>query len=319
MRYELVDLSAIEEINEYIKYKNNHQTFILDDEDLLLDYVERDKKIFLTQTDIIVDSPKENKTLPLLTRQIPWYILLYPTNNIENNPFNGKSQITNITPSSVSTSGSITRQLRMNTSVVSKFRNTFNQFVSVELAGRGASDVFNNPTNQARINKLNLDNILINSGYVDEKNNIISAESYSPNRQKTGYRVMAEILQELDTNYLLGLNGIGKTVTEFDVFSRLNFKQFNILSRVEKFNVIKNAVFNGSVNGVKVTPGTKFADSKIAIRKTQLVRRKSSAPAQDQFPEIKSTNFNRSISPPTVDSPPAFAPFEPPAPPTALP
>lgn len=318
-RYELASLDDIDAINEYIKYKNNHQTFILDDEDLLLDYVERDEKIFLTQTDIIVDSPKENQTLPLLTRQIPWYILLYPTNKPENNPFNGKSQITNITPSSTSTEASITRQLKTRTSIVPKFRDSFNQFISVELVGRGATDVFEDETNQARINKLNLDNKVINSGYVDANNNDIAADAYRPSRKKTGYRVVAEIVRELDDNYLLGLNGIGKSVTEFDVLCRLNSRQFNVLSRLENYEAIKNAIFNGMINDVKVTPGTKFADSKLAVRKTQLVRRKSTAPAQDQYPEIKSTNFNRAITPPTTEEPPTFTPFEPATPPTALP
>ena len=73
------------------------------------------------------------------------------------------------------------------------------------------------------------------------------------------------------------------------------------------------------ISDVKVTPGTKNADSKLAIRKTQLVRRKSTAAAQDQYPEIKSTNFNRSITPPTTEEPPTFTSFEPAVPPTALP
>ena len=318
-RYEYASPRKLEEINEYIKYKDNHQTFILDDEDRILDYVERDGQVFLTQSDIIVDSPKENKTMPLLTRQIPWYILLYPTNKVENNPFNAKSQIVDITPSSATLAGSITRQLRTRTSIVPEFRNSYNQFVSVDLVGRGAQDVYQNSTNQARINKINADNKLINSGYVDSEGNKIAASAYKTTRSKTGYRLLVEIVKELDTNYLLGLNGIGKTVTEFDVLSRLNEKQFNLLSRGENFNVLKQAVFNGLVSDVKVTPGTKNADSKLAIRKTQLVRRKSTAAAQDQYPEIKSTNFNRSITPPTTEEPPTFTSFEPAVPPTALP
>lgn len=318
-RYEYASLRKLEEINEYIKYKDNHQTFILDDEDRILDYVERDGQVFLTQSDIIVDSPKENKTMPLLTRQIPWYILLYPTNKVENNPFNAKSQIVDITPSSAGVAGSITRQLRTRTSIVPEFRNSYNQFVSVELVGKGAQDVYQNNTNQARINKIKVDNKLVNSGYVDSEGNKIAASAYKTTRSKTGYRLLVEIVKELDTNYLLGLNGIGKTVTEFDVLSRLNEKQFNLLSRGENFNVLKQAVFNGLVSDVKVTPGTKNADSKLAIRKTQLVRRKSTAAAQDQYPEIKSTNFNRSITPPTTEEPPTFTSFEPAVPPTALP
>lgn len=318
-RYENVPLTEIDQINEYIKYKDNHQTFVLDDEDLILDYVERDNHLFLTQTDIIVDSPKENKTIPLLTRQIPWYILLYPTNDPERNPFNAKSQIVNITPSSTFVEGRVVRQLRTRTSITEKFRDTVNQFISVELVGRGARDVFDLPTNQARINKLNLDNLNIRSGYVDSNKKNIPASDFTPTRKKTGYRLVAEIVKELDNNYLLGLNGIGKSITEFDVLCRLTFPQFNTLSRLENFEAIKNAVFNGMINEVKVTPGTKNADAKLAVRKTQLVRRKSTAPAQDQFPEVKSTNFNRSIAPPTTAEDPKFTPFVPATPPTALP
>ena len=318
-RYENVSLRDIDDINEFIKYKNNHQTFVLDDDDRLLDYVERDGVLYLTQNDIIVDSPKENKTMPLLTRQIPWYILLYPSNKPENNPFNGKSQIVDITPSSSTDPGSITRQLKTRTSINPKFRNTFNQFVSTELVGRDGVDLLGVPTTQARINKINLTNKLINSGYVNSDGEETAAATYNPNRGRTGYRLLTEIIKDLDNNYLLGLNGIGKSLTEFDVLSRLNFKQFNMLSRMENYNVLKQSLFNGMVNNVKVTPGTKNSDSKIAIRKTQLVRRRSTAAEQDQYPEIKSTNFNRAIAPPTTEGPPEFTPYEPPAPPTALP
>lgn len=318
-KYEYVSLENIDEINEYIKYKNNHQTFILDDEDLLLDYVEGTGEIFLSQNDVIVDSPKENKTIPLLTRQIPWYILLYPTNKTENNPFNAKSQIVDITLSSSNVSPSVTRQLRTSTSIVPGFRDTFNQFVSVELAGRGAEDVYQRKTNQARINTIKLSNKLINSGYQDAGGASVAASTYIPRRSKTGYRLMSEIILDLDTNYLLGLNGIGKSLTEFDVLSRLNFKQFNLLSRTESYNIIKQALFNGMVNNVKVTPGTKNADSKLAIRKTQLVRKKVGADEADQYPEIKATNFNRSITPPTTEKAPTFTSFEPAVPPTSLP
>ena len=317
--YKYVTLSGIEEINEYIKYKNNHQTFVLDDDDRLLDYVERDGKIFLTQNDIIVDSPKENKTKPLLMRQLPWYILLYPSNKPENNPFNGKSQIVNISASSTSRPASITRQLRTKTNIKPEFKNSYNQFVGVELVGRGATDVYGLPTNQARINSINLNNRLLTSGYITKQGEEVAASTYTPSRSKTGYRLLAEIIKNIDDNYLLGLNGIGKSLTEFDVLSRLNFKQFNLLSRTESYNIIKRALFNGMVNNVKVTPGTKNADSKLAIRKTQLVRKKVGADEVDQYPEIKATNFNRSITPPTTDKAPTFTSFEPAVPPTSLP
>ena len=318
-RYEYVSLRNIEKINEYIKYKNNHQTFIISDEDLLLDYVERDGQLFLEQTDIIVDSPKENKTIPLLTRQIPWYILLYPTNRAEYLPFDVKSQVTNIIPATSTVPGSITRELITKPTITPRFKNTTNQFVQTSLVGKGARDVFDQPTNDARINKINFDNPLFSTGYVDFEGNVISASQFKPNRDKTGYRLLKEIISELDQNYLLGLNGVGKTLTEFDVLSRLNLKQYNNLSKLEGFSNIRKTVFNGMFNQVKVVPATKNSDTKLASRKTQLVRRKSTAPDSDTFPEQKATNSGASIKPPTVSDPAEIEPFQPPSPPTALP
>jgi hypothetical protein len=318
-KFVYVPIENINEINEYIKYKDNHQTFVLDDEDLLLDYVERDGELFLEQTDILLDSPKENKTLPLLTRQYPWYILLYPSNKPENNPFNSKSKITSYSTSSKDKDEVMTRQLRTTTTIIPNLRNKYNQFVSVELVGRGARDVFDEPDNDARINKINLTNPIILSGYVDFDKNSLAASEYVANRQKTGYRLLYEIITSLDNNYLLGLNGIGKSLTEFDVLCRLSLRQFNKLFRMENFVEMKRTLFNGSVSDVKVVPATKHSDSRISTRKTQLVRRKASAPEQDEFPEKKSTNFGRTIVPPTTEEEASFDSFEPPTPPSLLP
>ena len=319
VRYENVSLADISKINEYIKYKNNHQTFILHDEDLLLDYVEANGEIFLEQTDIIVDSPKENKTLPLLTRQIPWYILLYPTNRPEYLPFDVKSQVTDIVPATATSPGVVTRELITKPTITPRFKNKTNQFVQTSLVGKEAEDVFETPTNDARINKINIDNPLFVTGYIDFTGKIVSSAEFSPNREKTGYRLLKEIIQSLDQNYLLGLNGVGKTLTVFDVLSRFNLKQYNTLSKLEGFSNIKKAIFNGMFSEVKVVPATKNSDSKVAFNKTQLVRRKSTAPETDPFPERKATNSGSSIKPPTVDEPPTSAPFIPPPPPTALP
>ena len=74
-------------------------------------------------------------------------------------------------------------------------------------------------------------------------------------------------LNELDTNYELSINGVGKTLTEFDAFSRLNLRQFNILSRLENFNEINRAVSNGLINDVKLIPPIENADNRIVIKK----------------------------------------------------
>ena len=321
LNFEVCPISSIESINEYIKYKDNHQVFIMNDEDLILDYVETNGYLRLEQTDIILDSPKENKTIPLLTRQVPWYIILYPTNRPEYDVFNVKSQITNITPSSTEQAPSLTRKLRTKTSIVKEFRNS-EKFVKTPYVGRTARDIFDNPNTQARINIIDLDSEVFSSGYKNSSGFVIPASSFSPQRSKTGYRILSEIIKSLDNNYLLGLNGIGKSLTEFDVFCRLTLKQFNKLYRLENFPQIKNSLFNGAVQNVKVVPARKNSDSRLANNKTQLVRRKSTAPSEDEFPEVKSTNFGRAIVPPTVEEDSTFGSFEPapvPTPPTALP
>lgn len=322
LKYENCPISSIDAFNEYVKYKDNHQVFIVHDEDLILDYVETDGFLTLEQTDLILNSPKENKSIPLLTRQIPWYIILYPTNRPEYDVFNTKSQITNLTPSSVNQEPSLTRKLRTKTSIVKEFRDVPNLFVSNPYVGKEARDVFDEPDTQARINKIDIDSTVYGSGYKDSNGNVVAANQFAPARDKTGYRLLSEIIRNLDDNYLLGLNGIGKSLTEFDVLCRLTLRQFNKLYRMESYEQIKNSLFNGAVQNVKVVPATKNSDSKIANNKTQLVRRKSTAPAEDEFPEVKSTNFGRSLVPPTTDDDPTFGSFEPapvPSPPTALP
>jgi hypothetical protein len=96
-------------------------------------------------------------------------------------------------------------------------------------------------------------------------------------------------------------------------------RQFNKLFRLENFTEMKRTLFNGVVSDVKVVPATKYSDSKIFTHKTQLVRRKAAAPEQDDYPEQKSTNFGRSLVPPTTEDDPAFGSFVPPAPPSLLP
>lgn len=322
VRFEVCPISSTREINEYIKYKDNHQVFIVNDEDLILDYVEAEGYLRLEQTDLLLDSPKENKTIPLLTRQIPWYIILYPTNRPEYDVFNVKSQITNISPSSTDQGPSLTRKLRTKTSIVKDFRNSVNLFVDNPYVGKTARDIFDEPNTQARINVIDFGSKVFDSGYRNSSGEIIPASSFTAQRSKTGYRILSEIIKNLDDNYLLGVNGIGKSLTEFDVFCRLTLRQFNKLYRLENFPQIKNSLFNGAVQNVKVVPATKNADARIAINKTQLVRRKSTAPPQDEFPEVKSTNFGRAIVPPTVEEDSTFGAFEPapvPSPPTALP
>lgn len=302
-RYELADTvtdAGLAEVNAYIKYKANNRVFLLDDEDIILDYIEDTSSLTMKQTDILFDSPKVNKTIPLLTRQIPWYIIVYPTNRSDLNIFNSKSQIV-----SMETSGTVIRQLRCRTSIVPNLsKEQTNKFVRLQTNGRDATDVWGNPNTQARITQITPGDKIFTTGY-REGNDLVSASTFTPARKKTGLRLLKEIITEMDDNYLLGFNGIGKSVTEHDVFSRLYFHQFNRLLGLENFPLIRDSIRNGIFSDVKVVPPIKSADKRINFFKSLLVQRKAKAAATtDTFQPIKSLNTGEQVVPPTTTEPP---------------
>ena len=295
--------NGLRSVNDYIKYKANHRVFILDDEDLMLDYITTTSSLTLKQTDILFDSPKENKSIPLLTRQIPWYIMVYPSNRSDFNIFNSKSKIF-----SLETSGNVGRILDCRTSIVPDFsKQQTNKFVRIQTNGRTAVDVYGNSNPQTRITQIAPTDKVFTTGY-RERGNLVSAEKYTPSRKKTGFRLVKEIITELNNNYLLGLNGIGKSLTEFDVYSRLTLQQYNLLSRLESFRLIQSSIRNGLIAEVKVIPPISRADKRVSFQKTQLVRRKVGAPA-DTFTSIKGTKNGETIVPPTTTGEATFAPI----------
>jgi hypothetical protein len=78
---------------------------------------------------------------------------------------------------------------------------------------------------QARTYKMFSDDSIYQQTYIKD-GQLTSAQSFTPNRSKTGLRLVNEIISEIDDNYYLSLNGVGKTLTEFDVFSRLKFREY---------------------------------------------------------------------------------------------
>ena len=170
----------------------------------------------------------------------------------------------------MSPSGVITRQLRCTTSIVPSYTNAqTNKFVRYQTQGLTGTDVYGKTNLQTRVTLVNPSDTVF----------------------KTGYE---EIITELNTNYLLGLNGIGKSLTEFDVFSRLTLQQFNILSRLNNFKTIRDSIRNGLIEEVKVIPPINRADKRISFQKTQLVRRRVGAPT-DTFVSIKGTKDNETF------------------------
>ena len=305
LQFNLMDTSTTDGLNEaqdYIKYKANKRVFVLDDSDLILDYIEQTSKLTLTQTDIIADSPKENKTIPLLTRQIPWYILIYPTNRSDLNLFNSKSKI-----QTIEEDGSITRTLNCKTSIVPNFaKSQTNKFVRYVTGGKTGLDVYGNRNTQARQTIIAVDDKEFKEGYRDETG-LKPISERTTNRQKTPFRVVREIIKELDTNYIISRNGIGKTLTEFDVYSKLNLQQFSVLSRLESFSEIKKSIRTGLIENVKIIPPIDRADARISFNNTQLVQRRAGA-AADTFVQVKSTNTNVAIVPPDTEGRGGYAP-----------
>lgn len=305
LRYQLMDTSTpagLDATNEFIKYKANKRIFVLDHEDLIIDYIENTEAVSLTQTDILFNSPKVNKTIPLLVRQIPFYIMIYPTNRSEYNIFNDKSRILEI-----SKDGAVSRELKCKTHINPEFtQSQTNKFIRYKTVGRDAVNVFGETDPQTRISFIDENDEIFKTGFRKEKR-LVPASDYDVDRPKTGFRLLREIINELDTNYILSTNGVGKTLTEFDAFSRLNLKQYNTLSRLENFNEINRAVSNGLINDVKLIPPIENADNRIVIKKTQLLQRKTTA-GPDTFKPIKATSDGRTIVSPDEKGVGGFGP-----------
>ncbi len=300
-------------INEFIKFKSNYETYVLNEEDLIFDYITSGSLLGLEQDDIIYEAPKENKTNPLLIRQLPRYLIVYPTNRQDFLVFNDKSTIIEFDPSAVNfdgditSSGLITRQLVTNTNISSKFNKKFNsQFVKTETAGREALNVFGTPDTQTRIQFLDPEAKIYKEGYRtlagNKETNLVSRT-----RKLTSFRLAIDILTEMDENYSLGKNGVGKSVTEFDLFSRFNLREFNLFTKSSDYEELKKSLFSGAIRGIKVVPAIKSADARLSLRKTQLILRKNNAP-QDIFLPTKTTASGKIIAPPTEEEPPTETP-----------
>ena len=303
LTYSLIDTTTSEGLdaaNEYIKYKANHRVFMVDDDDRILDYIETTGNLQVKQTDIIISASKENKEIPIYIRQIPWYIIVYPTNRHDYNIFNSKSVITTLEPS-----GIVVRQLKTSPTIAKDFvqknqesfvqyRNTYKNDVTTS---RGASDPYGYYSFVASGDPVYQKGYRVNDS-------IGSATQKKPTRTKTSFRLVKEIIEELDTNYIVELNGIGKSVTFFDVFSRLKLKEFYSLIKLENFNTLIRRISDGLIREVKVTSPIIESNTSLRNYNTQLIKKKAAAPA-DIFTPIKTTADKVFLVPPTNTQPPS--------------
>lgn len=295
-QYALVDISTqqkLDEFNEYIKYKANREVYLLDDEDLMLDYIESTSSLTIAHTDVISDSNKENKTIKLLTRDVPWYILVYPTNRADLLTHKTKSKI-------VSTdNGVITRELSFRNTIAPELsKSNSNKFVKVKIDTENSTNIFGEEDTEARIFELDLSDEVFQRGY-QKDGNYMSASAYTPDRKKTGLRVVREVVKELKDNYILERNGTGNILTEFDVFSRLSYREFIRFTNLENYNLYKGLTRQGFFEDVRIIPPVAKSSKDVVFSKTSLRKRKKAAPAEDTFTVKKLTNTNRRLIPPT--------------------
>lgn len=275
------DFSAI---NEYIKFKSNHEIYHIAYDDVFLDHMLNSSSVYLMQDDVRFDgnARKTNKSVPLLVRQMPWYIILFPTDRQDMNTFLGKSKITTFRTGN---SGIVERSLVFSYPLNRDFFNPsldLPQFVSYKLSFPN-ENVYGGLDIQSREMFLDKNNPIFKTGY--------KGDQPIP-RKKSGLRIAYDIIQELTNNYI-----VDRGVTTFDVFSRMNFAQFNSFSTNLSegvFEQIKSGAFGSRMYSVTKYSGDPF------LFKTALVRRRASGAATDNFRQIKSTNTGYYVDPPTL-------------------
>lgn len=301
--YTLLDSSSTEgirEINKYIRYKSNYEEFTLADDDLIFDYIEQTSSISLRQQDVVIDAAKTNKLVPLLVRQVPWYIVVMPTNRTDLLTFGSKSRIVNISDDNI-----ITRELDTVPAINPALRESkYQSYIETPFGyDNDVTDIRGDFGTQVRYKQFNPNNNFYDNKYVRVENNEVvesSAKDSVVVRKKTGFRLMKEILEELKNNYVIDDEGSTKGVNAFDLVSRLSLTEFNKLSALENLETIVQRVKEGVFSDIKIFPSLARAGLQ-AARKTRLVQRRAGA-AEDNFPSVKAKNDGEYVVPPTTEA-----------------
>lgn len=295
-RYELMEAESregVSAVNEFIKYKANYRSYFLSQDDLIFDYLESTSAIHITQEDILFDSPKTNKSQALLVRQVPWYIFILPSNREDYLSFGGKSTITDLDPS-----GATTRQISTSPAVDANLSNQANHpFVTYATPYfEGIPDVYGLLETQTRISVFNPTDLIYSTTCVSAGVRG-SVSDFNFTRKKTSFRLIREILQELNNNYVLDREGTGLGVNTFDVISRLALTEFNKFTAMENSRLLFPLIRNGLVDNIKVYAPIKNSGTH-SDKLTRLIQRRATA-TTDKFIGMKSMEDNQYIIPPT--------------------
>ena len=290
-KYEVCSVKTqeqIDEINEYIKFKINHYMFPVNPEDIFLDHALSAGHIFLRQQDIRFDghARKTNKNVPILVRQVPWYVLIYPTDKTQHNPFDVKSTL-----DIIEKDGIVQRSLSYEMSIdTTEYDKTLSiaKFINVGTA-YPEENIFAEVDLDSRKVTFNPNSEFFSSGY--------RSGQKTTTRDKTPLRKLKEIITELNNNYVLD-----RGLTTFDLFSRLKFTDFNKLINEDNSKLLFDKIKRGLINDIQVYEVTKYSGSAY-INKTALVKRRATA-TEDNYNQIRGLNTGEFIQPPTQTDPP---------------
>jgi hypothetical protein len=279
VKYERASLTTVSG-QDIFKYKANFGTFILHDEDVILDYLDSSSALYLQQDDILYNAPRSNKTIPILTRQIPPWIIVFPTNRQKYILFDTRSKITAIND------GVVTRELSLVPSLNKTLSNPITtKFISYELAFPNTPNVYGEYDTETRITTLSPNLEVYQTAY-EQNGELMPASQYVPQRRRTAFRLIKEIITELDTNYVLDYTSQGKGLNAFDIFSRMNLTEFNRFMLLENEPLLFPLIKDGLINGVKIFDPIKYSGLS-ALTKTRLLYKRENTP-EDTFKQIKS-------------------------------
>ena len=294
--YSLFDTPTVDgrrELSQWIKYKANHKTFYMYYDDPIFDYVEATNQITLKQNDILVDAAKNDKNIPILTRQLPYTIILFPTNR-QDYMFSP----TRSTLSKFDDEGNTVRDLTFYPSLnISKDEPNSDPYVTYAMDPNG-ENIYKEKDGQARVVDINLvTNTAFQEGYSTSGKEGLGATQ--PGRVSTSFRLAHNIVSELVANYKLFENRTGfPEINTFDLLSRMTITEFNRLIYLENSHYLFPRIRSGIFKNVKVIAPTKN-DGITFAKKTRINSRLTASTGEElnYFP-IKSSSTGQYIIPP---------------------
>ena len=286
------------DINSYIRYKTNYRTIYLDDEDLIFDYIHNTSGVALEQTDFFLEGEKTNKGQPLFVRQMPWYLVIAPTNRDDLLTIGTRSKITSL-------DDKFERSLHLMPGLKPlKNYDRYGRFIDHSYDFGTHPDIYGVPRTQAVVKSYDPSGVDTQTLYIENKRSttrrFISPSQSQPARKRTGFRLLKEIISELSDNYVLEVEGGIKAANIFDVISRMSFTEFHKLMVLDGAAEIIPKIKSGLIAGVRVAPAIQGA-GKTSTRKTRLIQRREGAPEKDVFTVIKASARNRYILPPSQE------------------